>query len=290
MATFPTSIPSYLGFTAGHTLAVDTHAAQHNQEQADITALATKVGTGASTPTSGLVLTASGTGTSAWSPVNLTTMVSGVLPIANGGTGTTSTTGTGSVVYSTGPTISNAVLSGKPTVTDFTNAQHTHQNAAGGGLLLPQALPALDLSLQTISNPYKFHAHPTSDITGIGGTTTTVTLGTEDYDTGSNFAASTFTAPIAGFYQFNANVVSTNTAGLYTGLTVGLLKNGTTTLPGSAWFDNNVSLDFCTGAYNDCVLLAAGDTIVLRAQFVLVSGTGGFSSTSVLSGFLVSTT
>lgn len=149
MSTFPTSIPSYLGFTAGHTLLVDIHAAQHNQEQADIIALANKVGTGASTPATGLVLTASGTGTSSWSQVNLTTMVSGVLPVANGGTGTTSTTGTGAVVFASSPTITNPTESGgtyntatlnsptiiTPTIASFINAVHNHQNNAGGGQL-----------------------------------------------------------------------------------------------------------------------------------------------------------
>lgn len=66
MATFPTSIPSYLGFTASHTLLADQHAAQHNQEQADIIAIATKVGTGSSTPTNGKVLVGSATGVSVW--------------------------------------------------------------------------------------------------------------------------------------------------------------------------------------------------------------------------------
>src|ERR1700756_3590608 len=115
MPTFPTGTPSYLGFTASHTLLADTHAAQHNQEQADIIALANKVGTGASTPTSTTVLTGSGVGTSSWSQVNLTTMVSGVLPVANGGTGTTSTTGSGSVVFATSPTLSSPTLT-TPTI------------------------------------------------------------------------------------------------------------------------------------------------------------------------------
>ena len=99
---FPGSIPSYLGFTASHTLLADTHAAQHNQEQADIIALATKMGTGASTPAAGQVLTATGTGTSSWSEVNLTTMVSGVLPVANGGTGQSTIAGLLPNIYPVG--------------------------------------------------------------------------------------------------------------------------------------------------------------------------------------------
>lgn len=75
---FPTSIPSYAGFTSTHTLSQDNHAAQSNQEQTDITALATKMGTGASTPVNATVLRGNGTGTSAWGQVNLGTDVTNI--------------------------------------------------------------------------------------------------------------------------------------------------------------------------------------------------------------------
>jgi hypothetical protein len=140
MSSFPSSIPSYNGFTSTHTLQQDTHAAQHNAEQADIGALATKVGTGASTPTDGFVLVGNGNGTSTWGQVPLTQGVSGLLPTANGGTGTAATTGTGSNVFSSAPTISGANLTNSPTlsqpvISDFSNADHNHQNTAGGGQL-----------------------------------------------------------------------------------------------------------------------------------------------------------
>ena len=47
--------------------------------------------------------------------VNLTSDVTGTLPVANGGTGVTSSTGTGSVVRSSVPTITNLVFNGKYT-------------------------------------------------------------------------------------------------------------------------------------------------------------------------------
>jgi hypothetical protein len=87
--SFPTGTPSYAGFTAGHTLSADSHASQSNAEQADIVALANKVGTGNSTPTTQKLLRGNGTGTSAWAQADLTTDVTGVLPIANGGTNAT---------------------------------------------------------------------------------------------------------------------------------------------------------------------------------------------------------
>lgn len=152
MANFPTSTPSFAGFTSSHTLAADNHAAQHNLEQGEIVALATKIGTGSSTPTSGTVLRGTGAGTSSWAQVALTTDVTGVLPQANGGTGTTLSTGTGKVVYDTSPTISAPTFTGggswagspslttptltTPTIADFTSSQHGHTNAAGGGTLV----------------------------------------------------------------------------------------------------------------------------------------------------------
>ena len=137
--SFPSAVPSYNGFTSSHTLAQDNHASQHNAEQADIVALATKTGTGSSTPTNNTVLRGTGTGTSSWAPVNQSTDVTGVLATVNGGTGTTATTGSGSVVFSNSPTLSSITSSNdtftKPTIADFTNANHNHENAVGGGQL-----------------------------------------------------------------------------------------------------------------------------------------------------------
>lgn len=134
MAAFPGATPTFTGFTAGHTLSQDSHASQHNLEQAEIIALANKLGTGASTPSANKVLIGNGAGTSSWSQVDLTTMVSGVLPQANGGTGTTSATGTGAAVYQNSPTINTPTIT-TPTISNFTNAQHTHGSASQGGQL-----------------------------------------------------------------------------------------------------------------------------------------------------------
>ena len=136
MASFPSSLDSFIGFTASHTLATDQHASQHNLEQSAIVAVETKLGTGSSTPTSGLPLVGTGTGTSAWGAVSLTGAgVSGILPIANGGTGSSTATGSGNTVLATSPTISGANLTSQPTISDFTNANHGHTNTAGGGTL-----------------------------------------------------------------------------------------------------------------------------------------------------------
>ena len=179
MASFPGAIASFLGFTATHTLAVDTHAAQHNLEQAEIVAVQTKVGTGSSTSSNNTVLRGNGSGTSVWGQANLTTDVTGVLPVNNGGTGTTSTTGTGSVVFGTSPTTSNETLTGQPTISDFTNALHNHQNDVGGGVLnAANALQAGSVSFANLLSTI-FSSQITSYANGgsAGGTFNYINLG-----------------------------------------------------------------------------------------------------------------
>jgi hypothetical protein len=74
------------------TVLVD-HAGLHDAENAALRAVETKLGTGASTSTAGTVLRGNGTGTTAFGKVVLTTDVSGVLPVANGGIGVGTLTG-----------------------------------------------------------------------------------------------------------------------------------------------------------------------------------------------------
>lgn len=293
MATFPSAIPSYLGFTASHTLAADVHASQHNSEQADITAIATKLGTGASTPVNQRLLRGNGTGTSAWAQADLTTDVTGVLPVANGGNGTTSTTGTGSAVFSAAPALTGGGSWGgsptltTPTITDHTNAQHNHQNAAGGGILVAAALPALSLATQTLSNPYKFSAYRAAAQNAGNATFAIVNFDTELFDTNNNFDVSTnigrYTAPVAGFYQFNARVGTNQGSGTHR-LLASLYQNGVEVSRG-----NDVQAGFFNGSQvSDLLQLAAGDYVEVYtfADAALAIEPG--RATARFSGFLFS--
>jgi len=134
MANFPTGIPSY-SVTAGADTPNGTAGGIGltgllNDFEIQIPALATKLGTGASTPTAGLILQGNGVGTSAWTAT--------------------------------------------PTVSSFTNANHTHADTANGGQLSATAFPnnaitAPLLSTSAIRLGYKQTS--ASDQTGITATT-----------------------------------------------------------------------------------------------------------------------
>lgn len=80
MSVFPGAIPAAGSANPNDTLAFAGHTALHNLASDEIRAIATKIGTGSSTPTSGTVLKGNGTGTSTWAQVDLATDVTGLLP------------------------------------------------------------------------------------------------------------------------------------------------------------------------------------------------------------------
>lgn len=297
MATFPSALPSYAGFIAGHTLAADNHASQHNSEQADITAIATKVGTGSSTPTNNSVLVGNGAGTSNWSQVNLTAMVSGVLPVANGGTGVSSSTGSGSTVLSTAPTISNlSVTSGIMTDTLTTSGDViigddltvTDDTVLGGDLSVAGPISGAGYSVATLYNPYKFRVYRNAALTSSGQNP--IIFDTKTFDTGSNYSTVTgiFTVPVAGFYWFHAQTIqNTTTANIGVGLTIYQGANAVAA-------DNHVVM--YAGSYQDTQKCGSPIQCSANDQIKCVdSGNSGFaynpgSASMIFSGFLVSAT
>ena len=75
------------------------------------------------------------------------------------------------------------------------------QLASGVGNLV--TVPSVTGTAMVSGNMPAFSARATTGQSVSSGTFTKVTFGTEDFDTNNNFASSTFTPTVAGYYQVN---------------------------------------------------------------------------------------
>jgi hypothetical protein len=83
------------------------------------------------------------------------------------------------------------------------------------------------LASNIAGNGPAFSARPSSNQTINFNTQTKVLLQTEDYDTNNNFASSTFTPTVAGYYSVVGQVRIDFVGGRQISTTVSLFKNGT---------------------------------------------------------------
>jgi hypothetical protein len=109
-----------------------THAVLHDNEILALQALEAKVGIGASTSTTSTVLRASSNGTSTWGKVVLTSDITGTLPVTNGGTGVTSSTGSGANVLANSPALvtPTGIVKGDVGLGNVDNTSDATKNAA----------------------------------------------------------------------------------------------------------------------------------------------------------------
>jgi hypothetical protein len=111
------------------------------------------------------------------------------------------------------------------TASDFTQ---TLPAADGTVMISPQALTIPDVTgtVMVSGNMPAFSAYASTGQTiPANGTLTKVLLQTEEFDTNSNFASSTFTPTVAGYYQINGCVTLLN-ASSTRNFGVVLYKNG----------------------------------------------------------------
>lgn len=135
--------------------------------------------------------------------------------------------------------------------------------------------------LSADSNPYKFSAYRNAAANSGNGAFAQVVFDTEIFDTNSNFASGTYTAPVAGFYQFNAEI--NFTAG--TACITSIFKNGAEYHRGDQMATS--------GSMGVAALmqLAAGDTVDIRAFGNVTIALGvGATTLSWFNGFLLSRT
>jgi hypothetical protein len=121
--------------------------------------------------------------------------------------------------------------------------------------------PSNVVSKRTLTNPVKVSAYRAAAQNTVGASFTTVSLDTEMFDTGNNFASSVFTAPVAGFYQVSFQVVSGASVSRWA---AGVFKNGTTTeiIRGSEVAVSAGAFPAASGG-SKLVQLAAADTLRL---------------------------
>lgn len=142
------------------------------------------------------------------------------------------------------------------------------------------------------SNPYKFRARQGSTQTLTASTWTKAQLNTEDFDTNGDFnnASYRYTAPIDGYYAFQAQVWIAS-AGISTGFAeAALYKNGSALIYGHRQVGSGSSSTL-PRLRMDCLLqLTAGDYIELYGYCSESSRNIVGDPSTYLSGFLVSRT
>ena len=275
---------------------------QDNQNDSLI-ALQTKLGIGASTPTSGKFLTGTGTGTSSWA----NTVPAGTVVGTSDSQTLTNKTLTSPTISS--PTITNATIStdlitgyttsntgtvyGIPITTGVINTAGTINGASlVANSVTNASILTGNLYASKFYNPYKFSYYLTAAQNSINGFVK-VNLDTKLFDTSSNFDAVTnhrFTAPVAGFYQFNWAVGMSSAAAvvwqacLYKGLSGGsssIYKYGSLI---------NLSSNYQQSVGTGLVQLGVGDFVELYIYCSAVIALGPSQPGVFLEGYLVSAT
>jgi len=136
-----------------------------------------------------------------------------------------------------------------------------------------QTLPAATGTVMVSGNMPAFSAYASAAQTVTNNVFTKVTFGTEEFDTNSNFASSTFTPTVAGYYQVNFLLAGSGTTTL-TRLVGSIYKNGS-----SIGRDFDVTVSAGTNPVSGSgarVIYMNGTTDYLEV-YALVTGTGTLS-------------
>ena len=158
--------------------------------------------------------------------------------------------------------------------------------------ILPAADGTIALTSQLPGTGPAFSASPSSSQTITNNTVTKVLLQTEQYDTNNNFASSTFTPTVAGYYNVTGQIRIDFTAGRQIGFTILIYKNGSTYLGAENSFVAGTGSSF-TPTINALVPMnGTGDTIELYVYFYDYTALASYSmvqSQVRLQGFLART-
>lgn len=306
---YPVAITSFTTKSTGDTI----QASHVNDIQTDVVALETYIGTNASqtTPTgSGRVLRSTSASASTWGQVVLTTDVTGVLPIANGGTNASSASITAfnnitglSAAGTTGTTSTNLVFSTSPTL--VTPVLGAASATSINGLTITSSTGTLTITnakTLSVSNTLTFAGTDGNTLTFPSGNDTVVTLTASQELTNKTLTASvgkgtwtasgTWTLPAitaGGSITLAENsTIALDPAGSadgkYTGITI------TATAGYAQTYGDLVYLDPTDSRWEQCDANSAagadGDSRGIIGIVVVAGGSDGAACTILLNGVI----
>ena len=144
-----------------------------------------------------------------------------------------------------------------------------------------QTLPAATGTVMVSGNMPAFSAYQSSAQTLTGSTYTKITFTTEVFDTNNNFASSTFTPTVAGYYQINCGISVGSTASV---VLLYLYKNGN---PIYLLSNTNTSVVSATSGSGLVYMNGSTDYVEVYALFVTGQAVATGQSNTYFSGCLV---
>ena len=198
--------------------------------------------------------------------------------------------GTVDTAVSNNPYIDLADIRVNAGVTQITDANITDTRVlvgapiADGSVTAPK-VSGLDKSNLTVdSNPYKFSVYRNAAANSGNGAFAKVSFDTELYDTNSNFASGSYTAPVSGFYQFNWSI---RFGAADKDIASGIVVNGSSVRIPEA--RGNASTAVGVGA-SSLIQLTAGDVVEVHAYATTTQALAPGLNNCWFDGFLVSRT
>jgi hypothetical protein len=130
--------------------------------------------------------------------------------------------------------------------------------AAAGTVMVSGNMPAFSVNKST------------TDQTFTNGVYTKITFNTEEFDTNNNFASSTFTPTVAGYYQVNSSLDVGANSGTLSRAFSSFYKNGSSYKVGSGIQSGFTGSEIQT--LNSCVIYCNGSTDYIEV-YVYAAGT-----------------